>query len=331
MLSGSNQTVAICMATYNPPLELFRRQIESIRQQSYSNWRCYLSDDDSRPEVLTQMREVIAGDDRFMLLAAPERLGYYRNFERSLRMIQPEERYFALADQDDFWYPEKLQTLLEQFGKNTLLAYSNARIVDASGKVIRTSGLSKESSNSSDLVSLVFSNSITGAAAMFSASLLRYALPFPEQVETLAHDHWLACVAMSLGKVKYVDRCLYDYVQHSGNAIGFHQPADLSPGRHFYYSLRDVVTRRDWLPAQEIFRRDVRKIVLLAEEILQRGGDSLTKSNKAGLRRLAKLTQSPAALPWLLWRGLKTTKVTAGAEYHLALGLWWKLLSKFKS
>jgi hypothetical protein len=165
---------------------------------------------------------------------------------------------------------------------------------------------------------------------MFPASLLRYALPFPAKIENLAHDHWLAGVAMSLGKIKYVDRCLYDYVQHSGNAIGYYQPANLSPSRHLYYNLRDVVTRRDWLSARYIFHRDIQKIVLLAEELLRRGDKLLTKSNKAGLHRLAKLTSSPAALPWLLWRGLTTTKVTAGAEYHLALGLWWKLFSKFK-
>ena len=43
--------VAICMATFNPPIELFRRQIESIRAQTYGNWTCLISDDDSRPEV----------------------------------------------------------------------------------------------------------------------------------------------------------------------------------------------------------------------------------------------------------------------------------------
>ena len=34
------------------------------------------------------------------------------------------------------------------------------------------------------------------------------------------HDHWLALVAMALGEVAYVDRPLYDYVQHPGAVLG---------------------------------------------------------------------------------------------------------------
>ncbi len=44
---GPAPEVAICMATYDPPAELFRRQIESIRAQTHQNWICYVSDDHS--------------------------------------------------------------------------------------------------------------------------------------------------------------------------------------------------------------------------------------------------------------------------------------------
>ena len=69
-------------------------------------------------------------------------------------------------------------------------------------------------------------NSITGAASLFRSELLDYVLPFPA-TEGLMHDHWLALVAMSLGDVAYVGRPLYDYVQHSGAALGHEQ---LRPG-----------------------------------------------------------------------------------------------------
>lgn len=43
--------VAIVMATYDPPPELLRRQIETIRAQTHPNWVCVVSDDGSSPSA----------------------------------------------------------------------------------------------------------------------------------------------------------------------------------------------------------------------------------------------------------------------------------------
>ncbi|MFL5826633.1 MAG: hypothetical protein ACJ76V_08940, partial [Thermoleophilaceae bacterium] len=48
---GTGPLVAICMATYEPPLDLFRRQMESIRAQTHRNWVCVISDDCSSAEA----------------------------------------------------------------------------------------------------------------------------------------------------------------------------------------------------------------------------------------------------------------------------------------
>ena len=39
--------VSICMATYEPPDDLLRIQLESIREQTHENWVCVISDDHS--------------------------------------------------------------------------------------------------------------------------------------------------------------------------------------------------------------------------------------------------------------------------------------------
>jgi glycosyl transferase family 2 len=79
--------VAIGMATYQPPLALFRRQIESIREQTHRNWVCVISDDGSNPQRLDEMRAVLGEDPRFVLSPSPRRLGFYLNFERALEMV----------------------------------------------------------------------------------------------------------------------------------------------------------------------------------------------------------------------------------------------------
>ncbi len=103
--------IAICMATYDPPLDLFRRQIESIRAQTYENWVCVISDDRSSPARLAEMRGVLADDERFSLTPGAHRLGFYGNFERALALAPPEAELLAMCDQDDRWYPEKLDVL----------------------------------------------------------------------------------------------------------------------------------------------------------------------------------------------------------------------------
>ena len=64
--SVSEKLVAICMATYNPPSELFERQIESIRRQTHRNWVCVISDDCSSPEGVAAMEAIIGDDPRFV-------------------------------------------------------------------------------------------------------------------------------------------------------------------------------------------------------------------------------------------------------------------------
>ena len=100
------------MATYEPPLDLFARQIESIRAQTHRDWVCVIRDDGSSPERLRRRsREVVGDDPRFVVSRSPRRLGFYRNFERALALAPAGARYVALADQDDVWHPDKLATL----------------------------------------------------------------------------------------------------------------------------------------------------------------------------------------------------------------------------
>src|SRR5437763_15566010 len=75
-----------------------------------------------------------------------------------------------------------------------------------------------------NFASLILTNSITGAASMFPADLLSYLLPFPEKIGNSYHDHWLGCLALAMGNVGYIDRPLYDYVQHSNNVLGYQSP-----------------------------------------------------------------------------------------------------------
>ena len=83
---GGGPLVAICMATYEPSLELYRRQLDSIRTQTHRNWICIISDDSTSPRRFAAMQDAVRDDPRFVLSRSPRRLHFYHNFERALSL-----------------------------------------------------------------------------------------------------------------------------------------------------------------------------------------------------------------------------------------------------
>lgn len=212
--------IAICMAAYNPDLRLFKKQIDSIRNQDYANWVCIITDDSSDEPAFERISEITSGDGRFKVIRNSKRLGHYFNFEECLKYAPKEASYVALADQDDFWHPGKLKTLLQRFDKDTWLVYSDMNIVDEDRNIIHSTYWTTRKNNFTELDLLLIANTVTGAASMFKRELLDYVLPFPQHLGDAVHDMFIACTALALGKIQYVDSALYDYTQHSSNVIG---------------------------------------------------------------------------------------------------------------
>jgi len=224
--------IAICMATYNPQLSSFARQIASIQRQTYPHWHCIIQDDGSDPALLDAMRAVGAEDSRFSFFAGKTNRGFYHNFERCLYRVPDTVPWIALADQDDEWLPEKLQLLLAQLGQASLV-YSDMEIVDEQGQTVSETYWTKRRNNYQELETVFLANTITGAAALFRRDLLDIALPFPVRIGDAFHDHWLGLCAFVSGGVAYVEQPLYRYYQHSQNVIGHCEEANSSrqPGR----------------------------------------------------------------------------------------------------
>jgi glycosyltransferase involved in cell wall biosynthesis len=321
--------VAICMATYEPPLDLFQRQVESIRSQTHANWICMVSDDRSSPARFDNMQRILDGDPRFVVTRAPRRLGYYHNFERALSMTPPSAGYATLADQDDRWHPEKLETLLGALGDANLV-YSDARVVDRDGRLLSNTYWSRRRNNHTNMASLLVANTVTGAASLFRRELLELALPFPPRHGSPYHDHWLALVALASGRIAYVDRPLYDYVQHQDAAIG-HARANAAGSRSrggVRGLLRLVGKPRSTLAAwRGIYFLEVCRVLQFATVLERRYGDRMSRTKRRAVRLLAASERSPRAMAWLLLRRarrLAGRNETLGVELALLRGIAWR-------
>jgi glycosyltransferase involved in cell wall biosynthesis len=313
-------TIAVCMATYEPDLDLFRTQVDSLRAQSDTRWACFISDDRSSDERFEAMRELLADDPRVELSRADHRLGFYRNFERAMRMAPPEAELIALCDQDDRWHPHKLATLRRALG-DAVLAYSDQRLVDKRGVILRETMWRGRANNHTDLVALLTANTITGAATLFRREIASLALPFPDLPGIQFHDHWVACVALAAGEIAYVDMPLYDYVQHSGAVFG--EVAGSRPTARARTGPRRLLLR--WRGAYFLgyLQRE-----LMAKVLLVRCATLLAPGKRRALERFVQAQRSVTALVWLTLRPLRALRGrtdTLGSELDLVGGILWKL------
>lgn len=314
-------TIAVCMATFEPEMALFAEQIRSLREQTDRHWVCLISDGGSAPEALAQMRAVLDGDPRFVISAAPERLGPYRNFERALTLVPESAELVALADQDDRWYADKLAVLRGALG-TAALVYSDQRLVTADRRILRDSLWPGRRHDRSNLASLLVANTAPGAAMLFRRSLLQRALPFPQLPGIPYHDHWLALVALAGGELAYVDRPLYDYVQHTSAVQGaMHGAQATEASRSRSRGWRDAYFA-GYLP------RKLQAQTLLARDGAG-GGARLTRRRRRALTLMAAAETSPLAFAWLALRPLRRVwgrDETLGGELALTCGIAWRWL-----
>jgi glycosyltransferase involved in cell wall biosynthesis len=320
--------VAICMATFEPPMDLFERQVESIRSQTHANWICLVSDDRSSPEALAEMRRVLEGDPRFVLSPSPRRLGYYHNFERALSMTPPNAAYATFADQDDLWHPDKLEILLGAIG-DARLVFSDTRIVDRDGQVLSNTYWSQRRNNYTNMASLLIANTVTGAASLFPRDVLELALPFPPRHGLPYHDHWVALVALASGRIAYVDRPLYDYVQHTEAALG-HARANPLPHTPLARLKKIAAKPRATVAAwRSTYFWDVCRVLQFAIVLEQRCGERMSRAKRRAVRRLAAADRSLATMAWL-WlrraRKLVGRTETLTGETAILRGIAWRRL-----
>ena len=326
---GPGPLVAVCVASFDPDPEMLEVQIESIRAQTHRNWICLISDDGSSPASRERIERVVAGDPRFEISWAERNRGFYANFERALAMVPAEVELVALADQDDRWYPEKLERLIAGREPGAGLVFSDMRVTTRSGRVLADSYWGFRPVNHTDFGSLVLANTVTGAACLFEARLLDDILPFPPRHGATFHDHWIAQVAMALGPISYLEEPLYDYVQHDEAALGFLQAN--GAGRYsaplherigiWYGRWSGRGFRLGWrVPYFRLYCR-----VRLATTVLRlRLGSRMAPDRQAVLD---SIDDSPAGIAWLARRGLgdlRGASATIGRERVMLAGLAWR-------
>jgi 2-polyprenyl-3-methyl-5-hydroxy-6-metoxy-1,4-benzoquinol methylase len=318
--------VAICLATYRPDPDFLAHQLDSIRAQKHTNWVCVISDDASGADHVATIRRLVDGDDRFVLVANDDNVGFYRNFERALTHLPADADFVALSDQDDVWDADKLDTLLDRFDDPAVtLVYADMRLIDSHDEVVAPSFWRHRHNQWDDLDSLLLLNTVTGAACMVRAGVVRdVVLPFPPGTPSAFHDQWIAAVSLSAGRIEFVDRPLHSYRQH-GDAVSGRRDNRLDDGlpKGLGWLRLALGGRRDDPELEAVAEYELRRVAQFTTVLLMRQWHRLG----AVRERLAELTRVEHDLRPLVTRARADRQQTAGAERRLlAAAMRWKSL-----
>lgn len=193
-------------------------QLRSILSQLSGDDEIVVVDDGSTDRTCS---EVCAFQDpRLVLIRHAENHGVLRTFEEALSRARGEIVF--LADQDDLWLPNKVETVLNAFANapEVMLVASDAVLIDEDGTKIGDSFYAKRGKFRAGLWSNLLVGKFHGCTMAFRSTLLQSALPFPPG-NLVHHDTWIGCVnALTGGKTRYIPDALVAYRRHSTNVTG---------------------------------------------------------------------------------------------------------------
>lgn len=218
-----NKQIAILMSTYNGE-RFILEQLDSIKRQTLTDWRLYVSDDGSGDGTLGIIESWVAKNsyrDRVRIYAGPK-LGFANNFMSLTANREIEADVFFWADQDDIWLSDKLERTMGFFAdkdpKTPALYCGRTILVDSDNVEYGLSPLQNKyppSFGNALVQSLGGGNTMAfnPKARELIALALGYVIP--------SHDWWAYMIVSGQGgTVMYDPEPTLRYRQHGKNMIG---------------------------------------------------------------------------------------------------------------
>ncbi|KAF2336451.1 glycosyltransferase family 2 protein [Flavobacterium daemonense] len=130
-----NHLVSILIPTYNTE-KFIRETLQSVQNQTYSNWEMILVDDASTDQTVAIIEEFAKNDSRIKLFKLEKNSG--NGFARNIALEKASGKYIAYLDADDLWFPEKLEKQIHFLKtKNLPFTFSFYDCIDDDGNNLK--------------------------------------------------------------------------------------------------------------------------------------------------------------------------------------------------
>lgn len=206
------------LSAYNGT-EYIKEQIDSIYRQSFQDFQLYVRDDGSTQEFKKLLQKL--QQQYGFVLTCGENVGFVKSFLKLLQEVE-DTTYYAFADQDDIWLPEKLQYAvewLEQEGDKAVpvLYHSAYDIINTDRRVIDRFYFPNEGY---DFRRSITENHYSGFAMVINRTMRDMILKGdPDKIGY--HDWWAAMISEAFGIGYSDERVTALHRAHGDNVTTF--------------------------------------------------------------------------------------------------------------
>ena len=219
--------IDILIPTYNGAKYL-KTQLDSILEQSYSDWRILIRDDgstDGTDKIIEDWK--CSNPGKLFVIPDVERgLGVSQSFGRLLMASSAD--YVMLCDQDDFWDSEKIRKSLDKIqeeeqkgGQTPLMVCTDLEVVDHELNTISKSFWRDRKDSPKilkDFEKLIAHSVVTGNTILLNKCAVKLAVPI--KTNFFLYDQWISIKVARYGKILFLDEALVKYRQHENNVLG---------------------------------------------------------------------------------------------------------------
>ncbi len=223
--------VSVMVITYNSE-KFIQETLESIKNQTYSDYEIVISDDcstDSTPKILQQFKEE-NNNIEIKLNFNQKNLGITSNSNKALSMCKGE--YISIMGGDDLMRPGKLEKQVSVFQslKDASIVYHNLRVFESATDQQLYLYNDKFKPRTGDVDNLILYGTFMGACSVMVKNNYP-TIMFDEEIP-IASDWLFEIESARYGNIYYIDEVLGDYRRHSSN---------VTSNIHFETSLRERI------------------------------------------------------------------------------------------
>lgn len=120
------EKISILMTSYNYA-QYIAEAIESVINQTYTNWELLIIDDASSDNSLEIIEQYVKKDNRIKLIINEVNLGLGKSIEKCLNFA--EGNWIAFLESDDIFTPNSLEEKVKNITEDTGIIYSNLHLI----------------------------------------------------------------------------------------------------------------------------------------------------------------------------------------------------------
>lgn len=174
------------MSVYKEPINWLCQSIDSILQQTYSEFEFIIvCDNPESQEIKNKLKDYEAKDKRMTIIWNEQNIGLTKSLNKALRIAKG--AYIARMDADDIAYSTRFEKQMAFIAKGAKFVYADLDYIDEEGKT--TSGV-KTKGDFSSFDFFVF-NPIAHPTVLFDRSLLELRKPLYNEACRRSQDYEL--------------------------------------------------------------------------------------------------------------------------------------------